>query len=265
MVRNTGVRRWMAAVVVVCAGAANASTGAAARSPATRTGGDIQLREAAQVTRNDRADVTFELLPATSGSGVSIVARSGDLVATKTVQSTGAFVLELTSSRDRVSIAATAQGATVTRAGRSVVLRRDDQSDEATAHVRRMLADSEATVRFRGVAARLMEGEDRSHAALALILADATVGLLAGDVGAPRRAARYLVERRLRNVREAGMALDCYTVMETRMVEAWNDYGSCYYSTAYNTFYQYLCSWRWTIQVESDWFNFLSCTGFNFS
>jgi hypothetical protein len=255
----------MAAVLVICAGAANASTGAAARSAATRTGGDIRLREAAQVTRNDRADVTFELLPATSGSGVSIVARSADLQVTKTVQPNGDFAIDLAAGEDKVTIVGSAQGATVSR-GRSVVaLRPSDSSEEPLSRVRRLLAESTVVVKFRAVAARLIEDNDRSHEALALILADATVGLLTGDVAAPRRIARFLVEGRLRNVRNASMAESCFELMETRMVEAWNDYGSCYYSTAYNSFYQYLCSWRWTIEVESYWFNFLSCTGFNFS
>jgi hypothetical protein len=253
----------MAASIVVATGIGSVSPHAAAAAKEARAAmGDIHLRPAAQVTRNDRADVTFELRPAASG-GISVIARSGDLTATKTVQPTGDFVLELAAGQDRLSIAASAQGVVVTRGRTSVALRRDDQPEEAEVKARTLLAASGSLVRFRAVAARLMEEQDRSAGALGLILADATVGLLSGDVGAPRRVARFLVERRLRNVREAGMALDCFTLMETRFVEAWNDYGSCYMSTEYNSFYQYLCSWRWTVQVESYWFNFLSCTGFN--
>jgi hypothetical protein len=253
----------MAAVMIVGTGLGSASPHAAATANGQPgTGGDIRLRPAAQVTRNDRADVTFELRPAASG-GISVIARSGDLVATKTVQSTGEYVLELADGHDRLSIAASADGVVLTRGRTSVALRRDDRSEQAAGKARALLASSGSLVEFRGVAARLMEGEDRSASALALILADATVGLLSGDVGAPRRVGRFLVERRLRNARPAGMAIDCFTLMETRFVEAWNDYGTCYYSTSNNSFYQYLCSWRWTVQVESYWFNFISCTGFD--
>jgi hypothetical protein len=235
-------------------------SGGASRGGASRVG----PREAAQVTRNDRADVTVETRPALSGNGISLIARSGDLLVSKTVQPNGDFVLEIGAGDDKLTIAATPQGATITRGKTTVDLRRPDQSEAVAAKARRLLAESNAIVKFRAMAARLMEGEDRSNGALALILGDATIGLLAGDPAAPRRVARFLVERRLRNARPAGMAIDCFTLMETRFVEAWNEYGSCYYSTAYNTFYQYLCSWRWTFQVESYWFNFLSCTGFNF-
>lgn len=267
MVRNRRIRKSIATVLVVfaAAGSGSVGAGAAARAVATKSRGDIRLREAAQVTRNDRADVTFELRPATTGSGVSVVARSGDLQVTKTVRPGGDFAIELAAGEDKVTIGASAQGATVSRGRAVIALRRSDLSEEPLSRVRLLLAESSAVVKFRAVAARLMEDNDRSHEALALILADATVGLLTGDVAAPRRVARFLVEGRLRNVRNAALAQSCFELMETRMVEAWNDYGSCYYSTSYNTFYQYLCSWRWTIEVESYWFNFLSCTGFNFS
>jgi hypothetical protein len=265
MVSTNGFRSGAAAVVVIAAViAGNGSSTVGARS-ARQAGSDARVQTAAQITRNDHADVTFELRPAAAGGGIAVVARSADLQVTKTVQPGGDFVIELAAGQDKVTIAGSGQGATVTRGRATIALRRTDSSEEPMARVRRLLAESNAVVRFRAVAARLIEDDDRTHEALALILADATVGMLTGDAAAPRRIARALAERRNRHARPVGMAVDCYTVMETRMMEAWNDYGSCYYSTAYNSFYQYLCSWRWTIQVESDWFNFLGCTGFNFS
>jgi hypothetical protein len=218
---------------------------------------------AAQVKRNDRADVTFELRPSADG-GVTLGARGHGLTITKTVQSNGDFVLDIETARDRVVIAASGSGATVTRGDSVLTLSRSDSSDAPLVAVRKALAGSDAIVRYRALAAALMQNDDRSHEALALIIADAAVGLLTGDVGAPGRVARLLGERARGRVRPVGMAVDCFTVMETRMVDAWYDYGLCFESTAYNSFYQSLCSWRWTIQVESYWFNFLSCTGFSF-
>jgi hypothetical protein len=228
-------------------------------------GTSARLRPVAQVFRNDRADVTFELAPASTGEGITVSGRRGDLEVTKTVQASGEFVLGLATARDRVAIAVTGRGATVTRGRTTILLPRSEPSEGQAIRIRRLLADSEAVVQYRALTASLMETDDRSHPGLALIMSDATVGLLGGDVGAPGRIARLLGQRRNANARRAGMAVDCFTTMETRMMEAWNDYGSCYYSTAYNSFYQSMCSWRWTLQVESYWFNFIGCSGFNIS
>jgi hypothetical protein len=250
-----GRRVWQVMALGVAIAGFEPGGGASAREP--------QPTAVAQVTRNDRADVTFELRPA-AGGAIALVGRSGNFEVTKTVQSNGEFTIELATPRDHVAISVTGGGATVTRAKSPVRLSRSDASETPAAAARQLLAGSTAVVRFRAVAAALMQTDDRSHASLGFIIADATVGLLAGDVGAPGRVARLLGDRKRANVRPAGMAVDCFTVMETRMVEAWNDFGMCYMSTAYNSFYQNLCSWRWTIQVESYWFNFLSCTGFSF-
>lgn len=219
-------------------------------------------RPAAQVTRNDRADVTFEIRPASAGS-IEVRGRRGDLFMKKTVQPTGDSVLELADGHETVTVAVSAQGTRVTRNGTTALLGRAAPDDAAETRVRRLLAESSAVVRFRAAVAALLEANDVTAPAVAMLIADATVGMLTGDVGAPRRTAEHLARRGRSRVRQAGMALDCYTVMEQRMVEAYDDFGSCWYSTAYNSFYQSLCSWRWTLQVESYWFSFISCTGFN--
>lgn len=234
----------------------------AVRTTAVPPARGAAARPAAQVTRNDRADVTFEIRPASAG-GVEVRARRGDLLITKTVQPTGDSVLELGDGHETVTVAVSAQGTRVTRNGATAMLGRTTPDNGAEARVRRLLAESSVVVRFRAAAAALLEANDASAPAVALLIADATVGMLTGDVGAPRRMAEHLARRGRSRVRPAGMALDCYTVMEQRMVEAYDDFGSCWYSTAYNSFYQSLCSWRWTLQVESYWFSFISCTGFN--
>jgi hypothetical protein len=218
-------------------------------------------RPAAQVTRNEQADVTFELQP--SADGVVLTARIGDLLVTKTVQSSGEFVLDIANDGDKVTIAASGQGTTVTRGKTNIAVPRGNESAGNADKIRRLLADSRAVLRFRGVSASLLEAEDRSPAALALIMADATVGMLTGDVGAPRRIAQFLARGARKNLRPVSMAVDCFTTMETRFVEAYGDYWNCYISVSPYTFYQDLCSWRWVLQVESYWFSFLSCSGFN--
>ena len=188
---------------------------------AGQSGSSVQ--RAAQVTRNDRADITFEVRPS-AGGAVEVSGRSGELQVKKTVQSNGDSVLDLSTPHDRVTFSVTGQGTSVTRGGTTVELRRNADTSHEGDRIRLLLADSRAVLRFRAVNAALIEADDRSPASLAFITSDAVTGLLTGDVGAPRRIAQFMARRGLSKVRRAGMAIDCYTLMETRMMDAWVDY-----------------------------------------
>jgi hypothetical protein len=249
-------------------GAASCSAAPAAVATATQVAtrpaasGRERVRPVAQVTRNQAADVTFEVRPAASG-GVEVAATRGDLQVTKTVQSTGEFVLTLTNARDTVAISVSGQGTTVTRGKSTVALRRNDASPDTDDKARRLLADSRAVLAYRSLAAALIDAEDRSPASMALIVGDAVVGMLTGDVGAARRIAKFLAHRAADNRRPVGMAIDCFTLMEQRMVEAWVDYWSCYGSLYPYSLIFDACGYRWVLQVESYWFSFISCSGFS--
>ena len=222
------------------------------------------VQRAAQVTRSERADVTFEVRPS-AGGGVEVSGRSGELQVKKTVQSSGDSVLELSTPHDSVTFTVTGQSTGVTRGGVTVELKRNAPASDEGDRIRRLLADSRAMLRFRAVNAALLEADDRSPASLAFITSDAVAGLLTGDVGAPRRIAQFMARRGLSKVRRAGMAIDCYTLMEIRFTDAWTDYVGCVASVLSGfTYWQDLCAYRWVLQSESYWFNFISCTGFNF-
>lgn len=224
-----------------------------------------RVRPAAQVTRNEKADVTFELRQSADG-GAEVSAGSGSLQVTKTVASTGDFRLQLKTDRDMVTIDVSGKGTRVHR-GRAVVdLSRQRPVQARQAEARRLLAESDAVLQYRGLADALIAADDRSPSAMAIIIGDAVLGVLAGDVGATRRTAQFLARVGDRNRRPVGMAIDCFTLMETRMMEAWNDYGTCWISVSSNPFaslYEQMCAYRWVVQVESYWFSFVSCSGLN--
>ena len=231
----------------------------APKSAALATG---KVRPAAQVSRNVKADVTFELRPAEKG-GVEVAGVSGDLRLKKTVQPTGEFVLELATPGDTVVLAVNGQETRVTRGKTRVRMPRSAAGADDAGRARKLLADSDAALHLRGLAAALIEAEDRSAPSLAVIMVDALVGSLTGDVGAPRRIARFLARNPGAGARPAAMAVDCFTVMETRMTEAFYDYVSCWSSVSYYPPFQQWCAARWVVQVESYWFSFISCSGFN--
>jgi hypothetical protein len=222
-----------------------------------------KVQSTAQVTRNDRADVTFEVRPATGGA-VEVSGQSGELRVKKTVQANGDTVLELSTPKDRVTFTVTGQLTSVARGGTTVELSRTASSSDGPDRIRRLLADSKVMPRFRAVTAALIDAEDRSPASLAFIASDAVAGLLTGDVGAPRRIARFMAAPGLSKVRRAAMVIDCFTLMEQRMADAWVDYVGCVASVLGMSYWQDLCAYRWVIQSESYWFSFIGCSGFNF-
>lgn len=248
-----------------CAEPSVATARPAAFSQAKGTRAPVTARRAAQVTRNDKADVTFELRQAETG-GVEVAGTTGDLRFKKTVQATGEFVLELNTPSDAVTIAVNGQETSATRGKTRVRMPRSAAGVAEEGRARRLLADSDAVLKLRGLAAALIDADDRSPASMAVIMVDAVAGALTGDVGAPRRIAKFFARTSGAGMRPAAMAVDCFTVMETRMTEAFYDYAACWTSVAnlyMSSSFQQWCAVRWVVQVESYWFTFISCSGFN--
>jgi hypothetical protein len=230
------------------------------RLSAALAGDDIASKPAAQVSRNDKVDATFEVRQRDDGRA-EVVGKSGDLQISKIVTSDGSFVLDLAASDDHVSIAASGQGTTITRNGARVSLPRSNPSDARSENGRRLLAGSKALLQFRRIGAGLVDAEDRSGPALAIVIADAAVGQLTGDVGAVRRAARYLAHSPAANTRPVALRPECFQTMESDMMFALNDYASCLGSVWGNLLWEDLCAWRWLVEVESMWFTFIGCSG----
>jgi hypothetical protein len=214
---------------------------------------------AAQVTRNDGGNVTFEIRQRDDRS-VDVNGRSGDLQISKSVTSDGALFLDLRTGSDHVSIGVSGQGTTVTRNGATIEWPRGS-SDARPQEARRLLAGSEALLQFRRIGASLIDAEDRSVPGVAMLIADAAVGQLTGDVGAVGRAARFLGHARDGNRRPAALLPECFQTMDSDMVFALNDYAACLGSVWGNVFWEDLCAWRWVVEVESVWFQFIGCSG----
>jgi hypothetical protein len=185
-------------------------------------------------------------------------AVAGDLDVMKQVSRTGANTLRLRRGDDSVEFRVDHAGVTVSRGGQSVQLLAETAGETELAAVRVLLAGSRSVRALRLLGTTLGTGAMRSPGGLALVLADAVVGLLDGDVTAVQRLAERLGGRRPA-VRLAAAGGGCYETWEGEAVGAWDDYWDCMITHVDSGLWRDLCSFRWVMWAESAWFSFLKC------
>jgi hypothetical protein len=110
-------------------------------------------------------------------------------------------------------------------------------------------------------AATLGSGAMRSPGTLALLLADAVVGVLNGDVAAAQRLAERVGGRGGPAVRRASAEQGCYEKWEAEVIRAYDSYMWCIAQYPGLTQWADACGWRWLLWAESAWFSFLACSG----
>ena len=276
LVRATGMASFVcaAALVLPTAALADPQLSAAACAP-QRVSGSLRpaaalqssvasplgvLRRAAQTRRNDKADMTFTSRRTGDGA-FQIEGRGGDLTLHKTVRQNGSFRLELETPRDQVTIAFANQSIDVARGNRTLTFIPQAATEEDLAAMQGLLAGSPA-IRLSRVAASAVEAsEDDSPEAIAVLLSDGFIGMLAGDPGAPSRVARHLTRHVRAGIRK--VAVDCYGEYEQQVWNAWLDYEACLESIAVWDPIRWGCSLRYLVMAESYWFQFISCLGFS--
>jgi hypothetical protein len=217
---------------------------------------NLAARPIGQVRHYQKPNLTFSASTTVDGE-VQIEASGGDFGFRKRVQSSGAYTLDLQAGSDTLTFRVTGSEITITRGKQTRVITHD-LNESIAADVRRMLSDSAAVRKLRLAGAMFEADEDDSPAAAAVLLSDAVVGALTGDVGAPHRIARLLAKRARSLSRTAGQRPpSCYSQWEQTMMWVWMDFEEC--SVLWN--YGFWCTARWTLQTESAWFSFLSCSG----
>lgn len=256
-------RRWnvvvgLMAVVVAFAGAAEAAPAGTAVRPVRQVQALPELGLSAGVTME------------TDGA-LAVSATAGDLTVTKRVYADGRFVVRLAKGEgDRVLLRGGAGGLTVSYGTESAVELRADGDAEYPGKARRVrgwLARSEAVLHFRQINDVLEQQELASPEALSLRVTGALLAELLGDPGASQRLSRAIVSKLALRLRKAqsggsGYTMSCWDRYASLVNQAANQLQSCYASFAvYNPMRQ-ICSFVWTLQVESAWFQFLSCSSF---
>ncbi len=200
--------------------------------------------------------------------GLAVTATAGELTVRKQVYADGRFVVRVaTRGEDRLLISGTANGLTVAY-GRdaSVDLHadRDSDYDGKARRVRGWLARSDAVQRFRQINEALERQDAVSPEALSLRVTGALLAELLGDPGAAQRLSRSITARLAQRFRkaQAGHTPSCWDTYQRLVVAAANALESCLNSFAVYNPMRNVCAFVWTLQVESAWFQFLSCSSF---
>jgi len=237
-----------------------ASAGAAAATPVERTLRPVRLvQDLPELGLS--AGVTME-----ADGGLAVTATAGDLTVRKQVYADGRFVVRVaTRGEDRLLISSAGNGLKVAYGTEATVELRADRDvdyDGKARRVRGWLARSDAVQRFRQINEALEQQDTLSPEALSLRVTGALLAELLGDPGAAQRLSRSITARlahRLRKV-QAGHTPSCWDTYQRLVVQAANALESCLNSFAvYNPMRQ-VCAFVWTLQVESAWFQFLSCS-----
>ena len=276
--RMSGVCLWLMGVSVVSAGAAfgdplgprascRITEAIGVAGPGTAVGHAVparltaSVRPVAQVHRNEKANLTISSM-ATVDGGVQIEGRGAELSFRKKVRPNGTVSLTLEAQHDRVQIELGGSTVAITRGGTTVTVG-DPQSFEADlGRVQKMLGDSRAVRLSRIAAAAVQNSEDDSPESAGVIMSDAIVGALTGDVSAPDRAARHLSRHVRAGVRKAASGGFCYRDYENEVWTGYLDMEACLVSVGEFSPMRYACTFRYLVWAESSWFRFLGCTGF---
>jgi hypothetical protein len=215
-----------------------------------------------QVGHDARTNATF-FFSLAKNSGVRMTVKAGDLEAEKTVYPDGRFRIAVRAGDDRFAVVFSPAGIDVERQSRRRHIDLDAVTDDDWLRVKVLVAGSRGLRLFRTLANTLDPATLETPAGTAILLSDAVLGLLDGDVGAVGRLGRQMrvaYQARIRPVALGQEFLQCYRKYEAAVDMALMEYGEC--TARYWSFdpRQYLCDMEWLLKAESAWFQFLSCS-----
>ncbi len=217
-----------------------------------------------QVHHDARTNATF-FFSLTSDGGVRMTASAGDLEVEKVVYRDGRSRIVLGADNDQVSVTIDAGVVGVERraAGR---MRLDvgRATEDEWLQVKVLLAGSKALRRFRALASSLDASTLKTPAGAAVVVSDAVLGHLDGDVGAVGRLMQQMraaVQARIRPVRFTAAEVDCWHNYEQDTMHAMNDYDSCRAMFSWYDARRAACLFVWTVQAEAAWVELISCSG----
>jgi hypothetical protein len=179
----------------------------------------------------------------------------------KTVDPNRAVFLALYGSGGEVRIALTRGRVDVMVSGGGTFTTMATTTDADLLAMRSALALSPTVQGLRAAMARLSSDVAATVEGADLLISNALLASLDGDVSALERVGRRLERWLTTPAAEARLVVaTCYDTWKKEAVDAMNWVEQCYYDFAWwNVFMKDLCFVEWTLRVEAAWFEFLRC------
>ena len=230
---------------------------ASARTPAQGSP-QMPLQPVKQVSGRAELGLTVSV-STTNDGGMLLSATAVDLSFRKVVYADGRYQAQIEQGRDRIAFAGSAGRLVVTYGSKSLTLSAD-QDDQQPARVRALIVSSPALRQFRRLVAQLEATGDVSPEMLGLRVTGAVVSEIDGDEGAVRRLSRELRAKFSANVKKVRLRASCYDAYQDLVVRAAAQMEQCMGQFSVWNPMRQVCAGVWTLQVESAWFSFLSCS-----
>jgi hypothetical protein len=228
---------------------------AAARTPAHEKTSLTPIKHV-----SGRAELGLSIgVSGTTDGGLLLSASAGDLSFRKVVYADGRYQAQIEQGRDRIAFAGSEGQLVVTYGSRSLTLSAD-QDDQQPARVRALIVSSPALRQFRRLVAQLEATGDVTAEVLGLRVTGAIVSEVDGDEGAVRRLSRELRSKFTANIKRVRLRASCYDAYQALVVQAAAQMEQCVGQFSVWNPMRQVCAGVWTLQVESAWFSFLSCS-----
>ena len=226
-------------------------------------GAEPHARVVRAVQEDAELGLTTQTAVAADGALV-VTAHAGGLTIDKRVYGDGRFDVRIAmGTHDRVVVAADADGISVSTTNEATIRldpAGDGESEARARRVRGWLATSAAVGRFRQLVDALERRGGRDPEALSLRATGALVAELLGDPGAARRFGERVAGSGAAYRKAQQYTQSCWDIYQRLVLQASYQLESCIASFAvYNPLRQ-VCAAVWILQVESAWFQFLSCS-----
>lgn len=206
--------------------------------------------------------LTMAISPTTDG-GFLLSASAGSLVFRKVVYEDGRFHVQIEQGGDRFAVSGEHGRVHLTHGRKTLTLRPEDDERQGR-RVRGMLLEVPVVAQFRRLIADLEDSDEMSVEVLGLRLTGALIAELDGDQGASRRLKRALIRHLGVRVQAAQSSSqyppDCWSRYVQLVLKASYDLENCLNSFFVANPMRHLCTFYWTLQVESAWFSLLGCS-----
>lgn len=232
--------------------------GTAAAETAGQVGAATPFKPIKQVSARAELGLTVSV-SSTNDGALLLSATAGDLSFRKVVYADGRYQAQIEQGRDRIAFGGSEGRMVVTYGSKSFTLSAD-QDDQQPARVRALIVSSPALRQFRRLAAQLEATGDVTPEILGLRVTGAVVSEIDGDEGAVRRLSRELRAKFTANVRRVRLRASCYDSYQDLVVRAAAQMEQCMGQFSVWNPMRQVCAGVWTLQVESAWFSFLSCS-----